>query len=284
MKKYILLVWECAYPILIHFGISLFLGVAYIFVGTFLEVFKQQGNMDIQAVTNQVMENYMNHSLYIMAVSSCITIPLLYLFFRLDKKKLPSLPKVENKPMEWIVLVVVAATVCISLNSLITYSGISEIFDGFNEVAEYLYAGGIVVEILVVGILVPVSEELLFRGLIFQRLALYTKPATAIVVSALIFGIYHGNVVQGIYAFCIGAIMAMCYWKFQNLLAPICMHMVANIVSVCITEIEVVGNIFENQVVGIVATIITTVLWILGLIFLMKKQGIHSENGQLQAG
>lgn len=240
------------------------------FIGVFQEIFKQQGNMDVEALTNQVLESYMNNSLYLLAVSSFISIPLLYLFFRGDKKKRTMMLKVANRPQDWVVLMVVAVSSCISLNFLITHSGISEIFKGFDEVAEYLYAGGIGLEILVVGILVPVAEELLFRGLIFQRLAEEMKPVTAILLSALLFGIYHGNVVQGIYAFCIGALMALFYWKFQNLLAPILMHMLANTVSVCITEIEAVGNLFENAVFGIGATIATTILWVVGALYVVK--------------
>lgn len=272
MKKFLLLVWRCIYPALIHFGITLVLGWAYMFVWAFWEIFKQQGNMDVAEITNQMVESYMNNSLYLLAISSFISIPLLYLFFRGDKKKKTVMPKVANRPQDWIVLMVVAVSSCISLNSIITYSGISEIFKGFDEVAEYLYAGGIGLEILVVGILVPVAEELLFRGLIFQRLAEEMKPVTAIVLSALLFGIYHGNVVQGIYAFCIGAVMALFYLKFQNLLAPIIMHMLANMVSVCITEIEAVGNLFENAVFGIGATIATTILWVVGTIWVVKRK------------
>lgn len=271
MKKYLLLVWRCLYPIMIHLGVSVGLGMVYIFVGTFVLMFQHQGNANVMEISEQITESYLNHSLYIMAVASMITIPVFYLFFRWDKKKTAVLPKVKNTVIDWCILILVAGSMCISLNSLITYSGISQIFDSYNEVAEYLYSGGVLLELLVVGILVPISEELLFRGLIFKRLTGAMKPVAAMAVSALIFGIYHGNVVQGIYAFCLGMIIAACYWKFQNILAPICMHIVANTVSVCITEIDVIGNLFEKTSVSIVLTIATTILWIGGTAILMKK-------------
>lgn len=271
MKKHLLLVWRCLYPIMIHFGVSLALGMAYIFLGTFWVMLQQRGNISAVEVSEQITESYLNHSLYIMAIASIITIPVFYLFFRLDKKKLPPLPQAKNTVFDWSILVLVAASMCISLNSLITYSGLNEIFDNYDEVAEYLYSGGILLELLVVGILVPISEDILFRGLIFKRLTGVMKPVVAMVVSALIFGIYHANVVQGLYAFCLGMVIAACYWKFQNLWAPICMHIVANTVSVCITEIEVIGNLFEKRSVSIVLTITTTILWIGGTAILMKK-------------
>ena len=84
--------------------------------------------------------------------------------------------------------------------------------------------------------------------------------------------IYHGNIVQGVYAFFLGMIMALCCWRFETLWAPIVIHVVANITSVCITEIPVIGNMFEQTSVLIVATIVTTILWTGISAFLLKKK------------
>lgn len=56
-------------------------------------------------------------------------------------------------------------------------------------------------------ILGPVAEELLFRGAIFQVLRKYGKTF-AIFASAILFGIYHGNLPQGVTAFAIGILFA----------------------------------------------------------------------------
>lgn len=53
----------------------------------------------------------------------------------------------------------------------------------------------------------PFAEEILFRGLILRSLEKYGKQV-AIFVSALLFGLFHGNVIQIPYAFLVGLLLA----------------------------------------------------------------------------
>ena len=59
-------------------------------------------------------------------------------------------------------------------------------------------------------ILAPIMEELIFRKLVLDRLAGY-GPAVAMSVSALVFGLAHGNFYQFFYAFLLGLIFAYIY-------------------------------------------------------------------------
>ena len=58
------------------------------------------------------------------------------------------------------------------------------------------------------GIVAPAAEEMIFRWLIYLRLRDWLKMPVAAVISGLIFGIYHGNIVQGIYASILGTAFA----------------------------------------------------------------------------
>ncbi len=60
-------------------------------------------------------------------------------------------------------------------------------------------------------VLAPLTEEVLFRGLIRTELRTHMKPRAAALLGALLFGLYHGNISQGIYAF----LLALC-------LEPVC--------------------------------------------------------------
>ena len=51
-------------------------------------------------------------------------------------------------------------------------------------------------------------------------------------LSALLFGLYHGSVVQGVYAFFLGLGAAWLLQRFGTLLAPWLFHMAANLISV----------------------------------------------------
>ena len=59
---------------------------------------------------------------------------------------------------------------------------------------------------LYIGILAPVTEEILFRGLLQETVAPYGKKI-AIWGAALLFGLYHGNPIQTPYAILVGLVL-----------------------------------------------------------------------------
>ena len=266
-----LAIWRCLYPMLIHLAVTFILYFVYMFLASFWIGFKNAGNVDVVALTQQVMESYTKHALYLLLLTSVICIPVFTLLCRADRKREQNVRKAETSKMAWILLVILAVALCVSLNLLIGISGLEKYSKSYQEVANTLYSGGIVLELLTVGVLGPICEELVFRGLMFRRLCGYMKPIIAVLVSALMFGIYHGNIVQGVYAFFLGMIMALCCQRFNTLWAPIVIHVAANITSVCITEIPIIGKMFEQTSVVIVATITTTILWIVISAILLKK-------------
>ena len=62
------------------------------------------------------------------------------------------------------------------------------------------------------------------------------RPPAAILISALVFGIFHGNVIQGIYAFLIGIFFAWLMERTQRILVPIVGHMSANLLVVLLHD------------------------------------------------
>ena len=84
------------------------------------------------------------------------------------------------------------------------------------------------------GIMVPVAEEIVFRGAIQRVLqnALGERNRwIAIVVSALIFGIIHFNLAQGLHAFLIGLLLGWLYSKTGSILPGLVFHWVNNTVA-----------------------------------------------------
>lgn len=265
-----LAIWRCLYPLLIHIAVTFTIAFGYMFLSIFLAIFQSAGGGDAISYA-EVVERYTEQALYLLLAASVICIPIFVLLFRNDRKKEQRIKQKETSVVAWIVLAIMAVTLCFSLNALLGFSGLDKISQKYQEVAQTLYSGGVLLEIITVGILGPICEELIFRGLMFRRMCEYTKPVIAVIASALVFAIYHGNIVQGVYAFVLGIVMAVCYQRFQTLWASIVIHVAANITSVCLTEISWIGNILEKTNVLIVATIVTTIVWILGIMILMKK-------------
>lgn len=73
----------------------------------------------------------------------------------------------------------------------------------------------------------PFMEEYIFRKLIVDRTIRYGE-GTAVLVSGLMFGLFHGNLNQFVYAFVLGAFLAFLYVKTGNLKITIAIHMLIN--------------------------------------------------------
>ena len=75
----------------------------------------------------------------------------------------------------------------------------------------------------------PLSEELLFRGILFERLRMALPFFWAALGSAAFFGLVHGNWAQGIYATLMGLILAWLYEKKEPICGNLCYFTVQQI-------------------------------------------------------
>jgi uncharacterized protein len=78
-------------------------------------------------------------------------------------------------------------------------------------------------------VLAPVVEEILFRGMLFPLLALRWGVRAGMVVSALVFGIFHLNVLG---ATVFGLVATVFYIRTSSLLVPMGAHFVNNLLAV----------------------------------------------------
>lgn len=118
-------------------------------------------------------------------------------------------------------------------NKCISMSGIREIFMRYNEIAQNSYENqNWLLLVICVGILSSFGEELVFRGLIYQRAKTYFGTGWAIGISAALFGIYHGNAIQFLYAVVLGIFFAVLMEHTGSFWAPVTAHIATNIFSI----------------------------------------------------
>ena len=87
---------------------------------------------------------------------------------------------------------------------------------------------------LALGILAPIAEEMVFRGAILRSLLRYFNermPWIPIVVSALLFGLVHGNVAQSSNAFLMGLLLGWFYHRTGSIVPGIVLHWINNTVA-----------------------------------------------------
>lgn len=102
-----------------------------------------------------------------------------------------------------------------------------------NEVQEGLFSASFPVQILVLGVFVPACEEYLFRRIVFGCLKEALPEWAAAVSCSLLFAIFHGNMIQMIYAFPMALFMQLLYHIGRGLEAPAAFHIAANLAAVC---------------------------------------------------
>lgn len=128
-------------------------------------------------------------------------------------------------------LLTVAAgfTSSVGLNILFSLSGAAQQSESYQSVAKDQYAVPLLVGILLYGIVSPLAEEVVFRGILFNRMRKDFPPGMAILLSGVLFGLYHGNMVQGIYGTLMGVLMAYLYERMGRFEIPCLFHMTANL-------------------------------------------------------
>ena len=132
-------------------------------------------------------------------------------------------------------LVLGGALLSLGINYLFAVTGFIESSAGYQQVAEVQFALPLWMAFMFYGILSPVVEEMVFRGIACNRLCQNTSHVMGIVGSALLFGVFHGNVVQMLYGTLMGVVMGYVYGRYHNLTAPILVHSAANIAIYVIT-------------------------------------------------
>lgn len=133
----------------------------------------------------------------------------------------------------WKYMLLVVGTVLVSygLNYLFTVTGFITQSESYQNTVKSQYDVALGIGLILYCVVSPLVEEVIFRGFLYGRMRVYMPKVGSILVSALLFGVYHGNLVQGIYGFCMGVIYTLVYEKYQNFYLAVMMHAITNMVA-----------------------------------------------------
>ena len=174
-----------------------------------------------------------------------IVVPLYVIGFpmlALLLKKVPvmNLEKHSMKFWQFLLIVLMGCGICgvgsvlgifVSLPILLPFG--KDINDA-NALSEIMSNSSPIMRILVVGILAPIFEELIFRKLLIDHVVKYGEWI-AVFLSGLMFGMFHGNFQQFFFATGLGMLFAYIYVRTGQVWYTILFHMVVNLSSSAIT-------------------------------------------------
>ncbi|MFR5601882.1 MAG: lysostaphin resistance A-like protein [Lachnospiraceae bacterium] len=99
-----------------------------------------------------------------------------------------------------------------------------------NEIEEAVTSGNRLVNYVTVILVAPIVEEWMFRKTLLDRIRGYGDKI-AILMSGLMFGVFHGNFFQFFYAFLLGCLLAYVYLRSGRLAYSIGLHMFVNLMG-----------------------------------------------------
>lgn len=126
--------------------------------------------------------------------------------------------------------------------------------------------------ILSVILLAPIGEELLFRGIIMNYSKRCMTAIWAIILQAALFGLYHGNIVQIIYAFVMGIILGIVSQKLGSIVYSIILHMAVNISIFLVPQF-----IYINNTATIISCIVSGIALIILLVIILNNKKVKEN-------
>lgn len=249
MIKYLKLL---LYPILL-------IVVQFLIIFILTLIFNSTTTLEINTLEyNYQLSLFLNkYKLLTVVVSAIVLLPIL----------IKKIEKSKDKPKNIFLLIVMGISFSLAFN-LLLYSlnkvfTFTNLFDDVNT--------NVLVTLIASGIIGPVLEELIFRGIIYNNLKKYTSFIKSIVVTGLLFGIFHGNLIQFIYAFLFNIILIKVYERDNNILSPIIVHISANTIITLV--------LFIIKKLNIYLSIISFIIFLLIFIITMYKY-IKSEQNK----
>lgn len=207
----------------------LFVLISYLvnFIFSFIYFYKYSIN------SPEELSNYLNnHSLLMVLISFIILFPILF-----KKYQKMSISPTKFKMSNGIWLLLIGSSLAVILN-IIIYN-IDKIVDLTNRYDNI--NSQIIVPLITTGILGPILEEYLFRGILYNKLKEFNSNTKATIITSIIFAVVHFELTQIIYAFIFSLILIKIYDCYQNLKAPIITHIGAN--SVIVLSLNEIVNL-----------------------------------------
>ncbi len=137
-----------------------------------------------------------------------------------------------------------------------------------NPVQQLINSADIWINLLVISIFAPICEEILFRKFLIDRTIKYGAKVS-IILSAVLFAFFHGNLNQFFYAFLMGGFFAYVYIRTGKITYTIILHAIVNfmgsvmslILANSVTNIQITPNPVDAVIIlGYIAIILSFIL------------------------
>ncbi|MDR0999661.1 MAG: CPBP family intramembrane metalloprotease [Clostridiales bacterium] len=226
-------IWRAIYPTLIYFAssviVAFFAGIimsAKMMAGQDLSVIAADAAAIAQEIQNSIMANAMLFALIGYLLAFVIFLPM----WRKTRKHYRRFGGGGFNIGTAALTLGLSAGLHFLISGVFALTDITRFFPSYQMVEDMITGDNLPMRIIAVGLVAPVVEEMCFRGVTLNRLG-NKEIWLAVLIQAVLFGIIHFNLLQGIYAVILGVVFGYIYVRFKSLWYPVIAHISFNMIG-----------------------------------------------------
>ena len=155
-----------------------------------------------------------------------------------------------------------------------TFSALFKSVTGSDVVSNDIGQGEGVVSFIItlfcIGVLPALVEEFAFRGVILGTMRKYMSDGASIFLSAMLFALLHGNLVQIPFAFGVGLVLGYAAVYTGSMIPGVVIHGINNAMSVVLSYALAGASLTVNGIISILYLVVLLLIGACGLIMLLK--------------
>ncbi len=271
--------------VLLFLGMQQIIGTIVGFVYGFQEGLRAAAAgvaVDAEALTLGLAEYMVENATWIVSISGVLTLLFLWIFFKIRKKKLSQESGIKSFDLRKAVpIALLGISFSVMVSMLLQILPIPEaVMESYAQSSDALVGGHIVMILLADIVIAPVTEEIVFRGLVLSRLHKAMPAWAAVGISSFLFGLMHGNPLWIAYAFVVGCLLALTALRFKSIVASLILHMAFNFAGVFLGMLPITEDMCLP--IGISAAAVSAVL--VCLVFRKGKEEADVITNKIQEG
>ena len=212
-------IWRIIYPLLIYLGIM------------FVTIFIFAVAITVAVGDENFEYYYFGATTWMTLVTHVLSFIIFALIWRKERVKLPRFENNKLNTVKILAVIFISIGVCYALSLLSVITGFYRHIGTYEEIVEQLFDAPIALQFILLVIVAPVMEEIMYRGVIFNRLNSWMPTWVAVLISSALFGVMHLNFYQGVFAFLAGILFCVLYVRYRNMWIAIIAHAAFNLAA-----------------------------------------------------
>ncbi len=207
----------------------------------------------VEEITEYVQANVGNATVIALLITSVLVILTYFIIEKVKKTSLAKEADIRKASGKQIIFTVIGAVGgMFFLNFILLFLPIpQEMMSTLQNGLTNISTSSLVLGIITNSILVPVMEEIVFRGYIFSRLEKAMPSIVAAIISSVIFGLCHGSLLWAIWAATVGMIICVVRIKSGSIVPGMIFHIIINSFATITNAIPAFNDMTEPVLIAL---------------------------------